>query len=595
MSDKNNLNSTERLLNNIRGNAPEPVRKVSVPNKRRLDHTSGQAISIKTNIKHGLTAGVFIRIDSVSLVLTGQKKQGAQKELVKWAQVPFPDHMDIKNNRFPSFLGATITSFLGKNKKASIWTVLDSKYLKLRNIIVPDLAESKIPNAALWGLKKEFEFDLEKEIFDYDFIGSTQIDGIKKKNLVAFTGEKKQIKFLKHLFSTAGYSLKGITTIPFALQNFISTSIVSADSSPVVMVNIAKYYSEITCLSQKGVFLTRIIKTGSYSLAEELIESKELIIDNGDITKILNSKMDRNSPEFDLIQHSADRLIGKILRTGEYCSNTYASNEPVSKYLFFGETDNCPAFMEYAAENIAGKIEIFKPCKDASSSLSIDLPENARQRNGIIPALGIALSGNKYTPNFLYTYIQKIRTLKYKKLNVIIAAACLACLVACAGVYGWFNSMETDELNKKAAIEKQLVQYNPVVTQNFLSSTIAKAKEKSDMISRYAHDFQSLAIIHEVCALTPQKISITSFDSDFSKADSSEDKKGKKEQIKKKKSLIIKGIVKAEFTELESNLSGYVLKLGDSPLFGDILLLDKKIEKKADFAILKFTADMEIL
>ncbi len=90
-----------------------------------------------------------------------KKKPGAQKELVKWAQVPFPEHIYIKSNRFPSFLGATITSFLGKNKKAAIWTALDSKYLKLRNIVVPDLAESKIPNAALWGLKKEFEFDQE--------------------------------------------------------------------------------------------------------------------------------------------------------------------------------------------------------------------------------------------------------------------------------------------------------------------------------------------------------------------------------------------------------------------------------------------------
>ena len=114
------------------------------------------------------------------------------------------------------------------------------------------------------------------------------------------------------------------------------------------------------------------------------------------------------------------------------------------------------------------------------------------------------------------------------------------------------------------------------------------------MINRYAHDFQSLAIIHEICALTPQKISLTSFDSDFTKNDPGEDKNEKKKQVKNKKSVIIKGVVKAEFTELESSLTGYVIKLGDSPLFGDITLLDKKIEEKADSSILKFTADMEI-
>jgi hypothetical protein len=90
-------------------------------------------------------------------------------------------------------------------------------------------------------------------------------------------------------------------------------------------------------------------------------------------------------------------------------------------------------------------------------------------------------------------------------------------------------------------------------------------------------------VLKELSTLTPQEISIESFDSDFTKGTS------------EKRSVLIKGIVEDDFTDLESTLTGYVIKLGDSPLFGDILLQDKKIEKNESKSILKFTAEMEIL
>jgi len=592
LNDSNILNSTERLLNTIRGETPQPAPKPS-----KSEKPPQQAISLKTNINHSLTAGVFIGEDSVSLVLTGERKQGEQKELIKWTHARIPEHLDINSNQFPFFLKSMLTEFLGKHKKVAIWTAIDSKHLKLRNIIIPDLHDSKIPNAALWGLKKEFEIDAQKEIFDFEFIGDTQVNGIKKKNIVAFAGDKKQISFLNQLFSTAGFPLTGITAMPFALQNFIWTALIQVDSSPIIIVNIARDYSEISCLSDKGVLLTRTIKTGAYSLVEELTGTLDKPVKESEITRILSSEIGRNSPEFQSIEQSANRLLGKLIRTGDYCSHNYAASEPVSRFLFFGETDNCQAFMEYAAEQIPSKIEKFSPFDDQSVPLLIKMPVGAQERNTIIPALGIALSEEAHTPNFLYTYLQKNINAKYKKMNLLIAAAALACLIVCIAVWGGLKSMEKNEITQKTVIENQLAQYNPIVTQALLSKTIAEAKKKSDMINRYAHDFLCLAIINEICSLTPEKIFITSLDSSFIKDDPQKEDSAKanKNERKKKRSVTIKGIVKTEFTDLESTLTGYVIRLGDSPLFGDILLEDKEIEKKAESTVLKFTADMEIL
>lgn len=593
MNESNVINSTEKLLNTIRGGALPSPEKPIIP----LKYAQHEA-SLKVNIRNSLTAGVFIEDRFISLVLTGERNLRSGRELLKWAHVEIPIHLDIDNINFSSFLRSSLSEFFGKYKNVAIWTAIDSKDLKLRNLNIPDVPDAKAANAALWGLKKEFEIDAENEIFDYEFIEETQVNGIKKKTVVAFAGDKKQIFFLKQLFSTAGYPLTGITTMAFAMQNFIWTNKIKAGPMPIVIVNVARYYSEISCLSDKGVLLTRNIRTGSYSLVEELLDIKDEAVKNTDITGILTSALVQNSPEFKLIEPSIDRLLGKVIRTGDYCSNNFAANEPVSKFLFFGETDDCKAFMEYTAEQLAGKVEKFSPFGDQSLPLSVKMPLGALERAGIIPALGIALSENEYTPNFLFTYLQRSIEAKYRKMNWAIAAACLVCLMICRGVWGWMNTLKNTELSQKAAIEKQLTQYTPIVTQQLLTEKISSAKKKSEMLNQYARDYIPLAVISEICSLTPKKISIISFDSDFTKTSPETNKspaEKKEPQEEKKRSVTLKGIVTAEFTDLESTLTGYVITLGDSPLFGDIRLKDKEIEKKANSTILKFTAEMEIL
>lgn len=594
LTESNVLNSTEKLLNTIRGGPPPSPEKSSPP-----VHYPQQETSIKTNIKHSLTVGVFIEGQFVSLALTGEKKAGAGRELIKWSHLEIPDFLEITHARFPAFLKSALTEFLGKYQKADIWTAIDSKDLKLRNLNIPDLSDAKVPNAALWGLKKEVELDAEKEIFDFEYIDDVLVNGIQKKNIVAFTGDKKQVHFLKHLFSSIGYPLAGITAMPFALQNFIRANTLKPGEAPLIIVNVARQYSEITCLSGTCILLTRNIRTGSYSLVEELLESGDKAVKHIDITGILSSGILRDSAEFNLIEPAAARLMGKIVRTGDYCSLNFAANEPISKFLFFGEADNCNAFMAYAAEQLSSRVELFSPLGDQAIPLGIRMPLDAKQRTGIIPALGIALSENEYTPNFLYTYLQRNIKAKYRKMNWAVAAAGLAGLVVCTGAWGWMNTLKNKEIHEKTAIEKQLTQYNPLVNQSLLTEKITEARKKSELINRYARDYLSLAVINEICSLTPRKISITSLESDFTKNEpeadkASAEKKGGPEKAEKKRSVTLKGIVTSEFTDLESTLTGYVITLGDSPLFGDIRLKDKQIEKNSDSTVLKFTAEMEI-
>ncbi len=593
MENSNSLSSTEKLLNTIRTD-----QKKGQSNYTSVDQAPQSGESFQKKIKHSLTAGVLIDDSSIALVLTGKHKQGTSSELIKWAYINIPEHLTRESEQFPSFLKATLSQFLGKYKKVDIWTSIDSKYLKLRNIVIPDVQESKIGNAAFWGLKKELELDPESEIFDYDYIGESQVNGVNKINVVAFSGERQQVELIKNQFSTAGYKLTGITTGPFALQNFIANDLVQVSSSPTIFVNVDRYSSEIYCLCDKGVLLTRSIRTGSHSLVEDLIASQDKEIDHSKVPELLSNIIDRQSPEFEHIEHPATRLYSKIVRTGDYCSNIYAANEPVDKFVIFGETDNCRPFMEYASENIPSKVEGFSPFEDQNSSLLIQMPNSAKERNRIIPAAGIALSSNEYTPNFLFTYQEKEISGKYKKINIVIAAICAICLIACAGVWGWFKTNEKSEINKVTKLKSELTAYDPFVTQNKINNLVLKVQANANQINQYANDYAILAIINEISSMSNDEIRITSLTADFDAKQLKSANNSKSENTKpensKRRTVKLSGIVSAEYTALESTLSGYIIKLSDSPLFTDIFLEEKNIEKKNDRGIIKFKASMEI-
>ncbi len=585
MSDSKVLNSTERLLETIRVSDPIPIDNIEPVN------LTEQSISIEHMQKKSLTAGVLIDDGYIALVLSGTSKTTHTQELLKWSYITIPDSMDPSHIRFTAFLKNTLENFIGKFKQTKIWTVIDTKNFKLRNIIIPDIPVSKIASAAMWEFKKEFEILPDQEIFDFQMTGDVQVDGIKKKKIVAFSAEKQQINILKSVFLKAGFPLTGITALPFAFYSFVQNDILP-DKTPFILTNISKNYSNILCLSPGGVLLVRNIKTGACSIAEELLNTNKDNKGTIDLPELLN--FDTQSPLFDKISHASDRLISKIVRTGDYCSNNLTANDPMDAYLFFGETDNCSAFLTSAKEQIPSNVSIFNPFEgaDISSTLKINPPLNPTHRNGVIPAYAISLSANENTPNFLHTYVHKKTQTKQKKVNLGIMGACAACLLICLVLWFWLSALENKQVQHIKDLDRQLAKYSPNVTQEIINNKIIEAQKKAAAIEQYTSDFISLAVIKEICSKTPDNIFIISMDADFKVPAAPQKNKG---NAPKSRLMILNGMVKADYTALESTLTGYILKLGDSPFFKNIILQDKKIHANDDKNTLIFTAAMEIL
>ncbi|MEA1967444.1 MAG: hypothetical protein U9N77_04425, partial [Thermodesulfobacteriota bacterium] len=503
-------NSTQKLLNLIRDDEPKQT--------KAADYSSTPDSSLPPGIKaRYLNCGVLIARTSITLVVTTNKSFTQKKELIKWHYTVLPENLEPDSKEFPAFLKKCLNDFLGNNK-ISIWCALDSSNLKIKKITIPNIANSKISNAAFWGLKKETEFDEKQEIFSYEILDDFKKDGIKKKNLLVFTARKNEIQSLKETFKKAGYFLTGITAIPFAMQNYIRTGQIQADDQYFAIVNISREISEIYCFSQSGILLGRTIRAGTQSLINDLDRSMEM-----DPIDYISSMAKKDSELFSQIRDSSTRLVSKIARTGDYCSHNYTGDTPIKRYFFYGETDSCKPFMDLVSNMIPASIDLFEPIRDnLTDSIEMQLPRDAKKRNCVLSAFGIGLSDNDITPNFLFTSDDRRKIKIQKRVLQAVVLAGILLLAACFTVNGFLNYTHKKKVAALNHLDNKIGKFQKI-PKEFITQAIANAQAVELKKQEYTDRYIPLAVIHDICNFTPDNIYLASMTYEFKKEKKSQE------------------------------------------------------------------------
>jgi hypothetical protein len=176
------------------------------------EYRSAGTVAAK-NLKN-FQVGVFVTSRALTLVMTATAGKNGPRDLIKWEYLPLSENLDPDSDRFESFLAKSLSGFTKGTKDVNIWCAIDSGAFKIKHITLPDISSAKIGNAAFWGLKRETDFDDTREIFDFEVLEDSIVDGVKKKKTVVFSGAKDHIRALEQTFARAGYPLTGITAVP---------------------------------------------------------------------------------------------------------------------------------------------------------------------------------------------------------------------------------------------------------------------------------------------------------------------------------------------------------------------------------------------
>ncbi|MFC1884014.1 hypothetical protein ACFL2O_04520 [Thermodesulfobacteriota bacterium] len=631
MARRDEISSTERLLGMIRDNSREevmenpPALHKNKGNNRRFGNHLGKRKNVSVGIDFGSNELRLVKVRHFS---------EDQKKLVGYKKIPFDPQAPWGSPDFYRFLRPALDDFCGSPGKTELWCALPSARIAIRRLLIPKIPKKQIANAVLWGLRKEIQFDVDKTVFDYNILGDSSKEDSNRTEVIAWTALKEEVRYYRDLFyNKCGYPLTGLSLAPFSIQNLIQNKVIRIKDNVIGSLFVGREYSRIDILESGHLVLTRRIKNAIISMIECIMdafnagnEGEEspagnvsgtgLPIDHKQAERILFSVSSDAVPLvegeagfglekadiYKMIVPALRRLVRQVERSFKNYS-TNSKNAAVSRLLLAGTINSFDRVADYVGSQTGLPYEKIDPL--ASGRYIIDKipdPDSSKGRSSFVHAAGMAVSEYDRTPNLLFTYEDKERTINIKRTNLGIFAVFFVLISICMGFFLWQGYAKGIKESKLANLRSALEKYSPRVDHSYMMQLSAKASMKQQTLKEYSKRYMGLAVIGEISRITTPNIRLLSIRVDLGgivtekNSKKSSDKKNEKKTDKRSgKKVVLDGIVLGGDKHLESYLAEYLLRLENSPVFSSPVVLSRTRGYYDDKEALQFKVNVELI
>ena len=554
-------------------------------------------------------------------------------KMFEFVRIPFDPEISRESPQFHQFLKPILANFCAHSKNVEIWCTMPSASVETRQIRIPKVNPKLIPNSVYWSYQKISPFNEKDVIFDFEVLGDVEEDDKLKIDVMAYTAPKSEIKDLKDLFNKTGFPLTGISIVPFAYQSLLRTGRIKSDESHISSLYIGRDWSRIDIFSEGSLVLSRGIKAGVKTMLEALrteIEGKlfELSVARSstkDSARILAIKKklkyelaqahqlffgeSHNAPAaaveerqrllkedrlFKMVLPALERLVKQVERTLRHFAMQY-ENARVGKIYISSGVDPHQRILTYIGEELGIATETLDPFAENPNFFSlVPSPGTASERSSYVPAMGMALSRNELTPNFLYTYKDKQKVVSSQRINRAVFAGFFLLMALCVWVAFWQDrQINAREFNLQK-IQQQLDEFSVRVDQNLIVNLVDDTQANFRKITELGEKYFPVAVISELTDLTPVNVRLLSISTQVN-TQVEKEKPPAKGEAKEKGTLILDGIVQGDRLSLESALSGYLMELRNSPIFDQPTISKKSFERFENQEGLRFTARLKLI
>ncbi len=420
---KKDINSTEKLLNVIRGKDSESFSDfgkdhVASSVKKRINKIS--LFSPKRLLgRENYSVGIDIGRDFICLVKTAQSSDN-RPILVDKKIIRYSSPLSIYSNEFKSLLKSSVVNFCGSVSDCKIWTKISTSDVNVYFFNVPRVPKKQLDKVIFWTAKKEGFVDETKHFFDFELRGEIVEQGNPKYAVMFYTALKTEVDKIKSYFSEVGITLAGITIVPFAIQNIFRSKWMASGDEVFSILFIGENYSRIDVYNKENLMMTRGIKTGSGSSMVEAIissvlektgtlrldyeEAKKILLSIGsDSEKLIDADSRKNFTKEEILKMISpvwERLARQVDLTLKTSS---VVNQKVEKIYILSSVNVDQSILEYLSDQLGAKTELFDPFLQEDLSAG-EKYLSFSDRILIAPTLGFALSDNRHTPNIIFTY-----------------------------------------------------------------------------------------------------------------------------------------------------------------------------------------------
>jgi hypothetical protein len=610
-SINNDINSTEKLLNVIRGKDKESfgalgTQKISLSEKKPAKKI--KVILPKRFLdKKIYTVGVDISREFICLVKTAKDSDG-RPILVDQKVIKYSQQTSNGLSEFNSFLKSSLLAFCGSVDICNIWTKISSSDVNVYFLKIPRVPKKQLENVIYWTAKKEGFIDETKSIFDFELQDEILDQDKPKYAVMVYTATKTSIEEIKTLFSDIGITLAGITTVPFAVQNIFRSKWMPTGEGIFASLFIGSNFSRIDFYKKENLIMSRGIKTGSINSMLEAITSSvfektgNLILKNDEAKKILLSlnpdseKLINTDAGYDFKKEEILGMISpvweRLARQVELTLKTSAIGfQKVEKIYILSSVNVDNSILDFMSDQLGVKAEFFDPFKQHTVAPAAE-PTTLSEKMLLPSALGFSLSDNRRTPNVIFTYKEKDREINTKRTDKLAFFSFVAVLIICL-ITLIYQGLERNVLkNKQVKLEKELALYSPILSMDKVSKMTDEVKTQRKITHQYAQRYLGLAMIGEISDLTPQNIRLISLK--IIEGSVSPTANADKTIKETSDGVIIEGVVFEDRSKLDSSLAQYVATLGNSSMLSQVSIQKNNITTFKKNEVLYFTLSAKI-
>ena len=614
MARQDEISSTEKLLELIRDKGGEALDHITTPSPKPDSTGTSAPISNVLRLKKTITIGVDIQPGRILLTAVDRLTDGGG-ELIDCRSIPLKARMAVDSPDFVQTLKAALLNFTRSYKAFEIWTAISSAEVETRMLIIPQMPVRQIPNAAKWAFRRETSLDDEKDVFDFHLLGQTFEDGVQKIQLLAYAVPRREIKDIQSSFQKSGFPLTGISVVTFAVQNFFKTGWLDPGGQNICSLFIGRDWSRIAIYSGGNLMLGRDIKAGAGSIVEGIIEHTSegeaepfMMPENMDSDALDQLPPERIAPLlaaknllndflfappgsqdvdnthlFQMIRPPLERITRQVTMTVEHFAMHY-DDAGIDNIYVGGDMAANPQVVRFIEEQLQIPVDTMDPFAPLDLADQQRMaPDSTAERGKYVPAIGMGLADNEYTPNFLFTQEHKDRLERIRKFNRVAYTAFAFLFTAVATIFFWQTQAISNLEQEVAPLRRMVNNVSPsldrmMVTQ-LAGSSILKLKTRTTEVQRYFPP----AVLTELVNRTPADIALVDLDVAFGTVDTSSISTASRKAL-------INGFVASERGALETTLAQYMLNLKASPLLGKPEIKKQSLETVKKRTVLHFTA-----
>ncbi len=600
------ISSTERLLELIRSGGSEAAPKSGTrqpPTSSSPASDSQAQPADRRKLPWRRTVSVGIEITTDQLLLAKVAMRGKKTpQLLGYHRLAVDPAMDRSADEFVAILRSALNSFIPHGRRIRLWTGLGYDQVEIRNIRVPKVPPDQLARVVEWTARKQAGYDPRESLLDFEPLGEVREGDITKLAVLVCLASRSEVRSLRNLFQRAGYPLSGITIAPYAIENLIRAGWFVVSSHPVAHVCIDREHSRIDLFEDGKLQFCRVIKTGIRSMEETLADELEQLEsaadeptlpgeDQGeDVFQVRPDRAPSSPAPWELLQSldigplgegektgsgtvppphqvmewvtpALERLAKQIERTFDFYTRTLGYGRPETLYVS-GFLSASRTFRDFLGDQIGVETRLLDPLDPAKPIKGNVLsPAEPRHRVALVPATGLALSDNRRTLNLLFNYAAKSAAARARKLERKVFAVFLSCVLVCLGLQLHQQHRVALRRQQLTRLHQQLDSYRPLVDEASLAQLAARYKRRQESVKGRIHNLEPLAVVREVAQRTPRQVRLIRLKARFG-AGAQKDK-GTRGQ------LDLEGLVLAKRQIQKGILSGFLLRLSDSPLFGE--------------------------